>query len=1658
MTVDARDLVSGSALPRFTYIVNVDNSRFIDRATRQPSDPFPTWLTTESNSPIVAEGDQSRTTVTLPDGRYLVTVRAPDHKMWGKHVTLPQDAGAVRIDLTEASDAHPLPLGKIRVFVFEDNAWTNGAPDDEEAGLGGFQIGLEEQTRNEVTVDYHNAPLCGGICLTNADGFVEVENLGPATYFIDVHPPPGPCNDNPDSQWYQTTTIEGGFSLQAGIEEGSDGTESPGLQLWQPPNVRTAFWFGFICAPTGFAAGGAGAITGTARNWQGWPPFEVLTLGEPVQDPFVALSDASTDRLVYAGRGDSAGNFDIQGVPAGAYNMAIWDEQLSYIIRLTRVTVAEGETVDVNEIDPLGNVGIGVSRWFGWLGGYVYKDLNLNGVMDPGEPVIPNTDVDLRWRDGTIKESTVTGPDGYYEYPTAEGGPLGRWFIGEQGFSRFGVTGASVHDEHDPGIVTPVPTALGGALLTNQLVTEGHRSWVDWGKYDYARNPDTGQIEGMQIVGITFLTTTRNEFDARFQASEDYEPGMPGVTVYLESEQGVILNKYVTDKWKHPQGTPPTAPDVYAEGCAVRDASGNDVSAQLNPQIGPACLEVPATGNQTKDGAFDGGYAFADYCPDGFDEAAPDPDTAPCWNADHTAHEATRPLVAGTYVTHAIMPADPSDTRPCNPPNDNGFKNVSGGLGSAGPSGCLYRPVKEEDVNVDLGNVFVPAIPPPPCAGDDHVIDQSTLTERSPYFGQTGAHAPLCDKRRVVLQQGQNANADFHLMTNFPTGVDVEQPGRLVGLVTDDIFFERNPQSVWYGEARPIGGIPIGIYQRVDTVPPTPGSPYTPDNWRLFTTVYTSPEGTYEALLPSTETLNCPIPQGPCPGMYLVKVNDPGTRERPNDGYNPNLRSQTTVWDVWPGMTTQLDTPLVPMSGAGCQDPAVEPRPELLQVSRPYVRASDTGAGRRITILADFIGSAGPAGMQGGRVTLTDQFSGDVATLTRSNGGIVSWTQGTPDRIVISVPVITAGPKQLAIISANANGGLSSVNGITIHVLGRGYNPPVVQVPPPGTSPHAIQDAVDAAAPGSLLVLSPGVYDENVILWKPLKLQGLGPGGIVGAHELQSRAPEDPRFDVSGSVIDGRFFAQNAMAYDATIAAHAPYAGVDATRPVLRGADITVLAQSPTAYDLVGSTRRERFLSAARIDGLGLTTGRGEGAGGIQLQAHANNLQITNNVLENNAGTFAGGIGLGQPYSHDSHNWNVRIGRNRLIGNGGMARSGGIGIFYGSNAYEVADSVVCANFGAEYGAGISHWGLSPGGSIHDNRIYYNESVDSGAGIAIQTELPVGGGLGDGTGTVDVDRNLIQSNYSGDDGGGIFVADALTWADLNGDGVKDVGEPVVPGAAINVRNNMIVDNGAADLGGAITLEDALNVAIINNTIANNVSTATGESSGGTPHAAGLVSEANDPLLQALLPAGASDFSNPVALFNNIFWNNEAFTLSQPGPGATLVSQGFIDFEVFGTANNADTFTPRYSDLTNGQILGPDGVPRPLPGGQGNVIGADPSFVTPFTLQLTVSGSRLDPQAAAVTITGADPPVGLTGDYHIALPAGLAARLAAAVASQVIDRGVRCSNTPVPPNAGACTGGGIAAPTIDYDGDSRPIQLTGRLNSLWDLGADESVRTP
>jgi hypothetical protein len=218
-----------------------------------------------------------------------------------------------------------------------------------------------------------------------------------------------------------------------------------------------------------------------------------------------------------------------------------------------------------------------------------------------------------------------------------------------------------------------------------------------------------------------------------------------------------------------------------------------------------------------------------------------------------------------------------------------------------------------------------------------------------------------------------------------------------------------------------------------------------------------------------------------------------------------------------------------------------------------------------------------------------------------------------------------------------------------------------------------------------------------------------------------------------------------------------------------------------------------------------------------------------------------------------------------------------------------------------------------------------------------------------------------------------------------------------------------------------------------------------------------------------------------LFNNIFWNNEACTLDQNQTPPALVgcsgelldpNATYIDFEVHGTTNNADTFTnARYNLFTNGTVLESDRSTSQLPGAttapvlgfptnpatNGNTIGVDPLFVDPFATAFAVGPSRTDPSIAAVTITTADPPVGIAGNYH------LQTALISNQISGAVDRGVRCSNTPVPPPLNpiaACTGGGISAPialNADIDGQLRPQLRTLRARTPWDRGADEVPTT-
>ena len=65
---------------------------------------------------------------------------------------------------------------------------------------------------------------------------------------------------------------------------------------------------------------------------------------------------------------------------------------------------------------------------------------------------------------------------------------------------------------------------------------------------------------------------------------------------------------------------------------------------------------------------------------------------------------------------------------------------------------------------------------------------------------------------------------------------------------------------------------------------------------------------------------------------------------------------------------------------------------------------------------------------------------------------------------------------------------------------------------------------------------------------------------------------------------------------------------------------------------------------------------------------------------------------VGTPYVGSNRNYNLQIARNQIRDNGGTNLAGGIGLFTGSDGYQITGNAICGNFSAEYGGAISAFG------------------------------------------------------------------------------------------------------------------------------------------------------------------------------------------------------------------------------------------------------------------------------------------------------------------------------------------------------------------------------
>jgi len=1594
-------------------------------------------------SPIVAQGDQSTLAagLDLPNGNYLISVLTDGYKLGGQHFTVPIQNSPVVVELQPM----PLPDSTVKGQVFADMAPTNGAYDNGDQPLVGF-VGHLNDLLGEVSTDVYGNPLCtvyqgenpithlidplaldaqmlpvvktiGGQCLSDTDGVVTFPHMGTNRYTQYVTPPDG-------TTWIQTTTLEGNHDWDSWVMEGSTGFDTEFTLAGEAVPIPL---FGFA-QPTAKLPAGAGSISGRVmRVLQYVPPkggvfdlfngFTGSKLQRPIPDAWLSLADLNNgDQAVWVGKANADGTFAIPAVPAGNYQLTWWDQQQNNLLSLQNVTVAPGEAIDLGTVPMHG--------WWTEYSGYVFNDKNRNGKRDAGENGIPNFPLTMRKRDNTLMDRGQTGAttdaNGYYSFE-------GAYPLGEFGFTvmeayndSFYTTGVTYQADN----ATTPTTIKGAGVDVSTLNIIGLGGSFDWGVHAYDPTGANGiDPRNGGIVGSVSYDTTRNEVDPTYAASEDWQPGVPNVPVKLyatvpcdkvahpttpcdandnyeldtdgSAKKGTLLNSYLSENWEKPTGC--TALDIDGNPL-VHGVDEDHLSTDPNGVCVPAFSESIQFGTYASDqgtananfgATVNGNYGFGDGCnaPGVLNDT--DPANPLCQDANGVDVPFT-PLGAADYLVQIQIPQDQFGT----------------------PE---YQVTGEEDINIARGNQIVPQVPPPACAGALHTVDllgngtdnypvndlgngvivpPSTPVDNATFLDlggspYEGTPKPRCDTKLVSLNNGKSIVPMFNIFTDVPL------PSRLRGLIIDDVNFSANKKNTAYGEKAPAPFLPIGIYDFTN---------------RLVTTVESDYNGFYDVLLPSTDHISCPTPSGVCAGMYRFVGNDPGAPGHLNPNYNPRYRVIGTEFEALPGVTiptdlavTQVGTTISrPSTGAlsAVTCPVDPVAPQLFAVSQPYASGPAT-----VTIQ----GAAFGASKGAGKVTLD---------------GVEVPTSGWSDtQISATIPGGgTPGPKQLEITADN---GMTTANGLTFHVLGTGYDPAVREVGP-GKQYPTIQAALDASLTNNgddLVVVYPavattgnprGAYYENPIMASPVKLQGVGPGGFQG-----------PNF-VAGTVIDaGGFGGDTQLATDwYTKMASLTW---DGSQTVSDGQGIYVLA-SQNATTATGRARQFTSGYRAAIDGFDLRGGDQRGfpgnineitglptglppniqtqGGAIFANAYARYLQITNNVVQNNAGGY-GTIRIGTPQlpapNTNQHNENLRIAQNRIINNAGTNLAGAIGLFAGADNYEITDNDICGNFGLEYGAGVSVYGRSPGGRIHHNRITFNESVDEGAGIMIAGELPANpDALSPGSGSVDIDHNQIQANIANDDGGGIRFLMA------GGSGGTD---------QMNVTNNMILNNVSTHEGAGIALDDAPNVRIVNNTIMKNLTTATAVTSDGQPAPAGVSTGPNSVQLRATLP-GTPAFSDPV-LLNNILWDNRAGTRA----GGTVTGIGItgdalpIDHWDVGVSSDPHPLAPTNSVIQQSAADHPYTV-------SGTNSAADPAVVSTYDVSVSFATWRQNPAFVDATLSAVELPANKMGDYHLASCSSPACNLGAAI-----------------------NGAGVSAPTTDYDDQARPA-LGG-----FDAGADE-----
>ncbi len=399
-----------------------------------------------------------------------------------------------------------------------------------------------------------------------------------------------------------------------------------------------------------------------------------------------------------------------------------------------------------------------------------------------------------------------------------------------------------------------------------------------------------------------------------------------------------------------------------------------------------------------------------------------------------------------------------------------------------------------------------------------------------------------------------------------------------------------------------------------------------------------------------------------------------------------------------------------------------------------------------------------------------------TVTIGGKAAAVTSWSDS---KIVVNVPTgvpncpITQqgqSAAQCGQLIITAGNGKQSIDTVTVTIGGK--------APTHIAAGDSIQAAIDNATAGDLLIVDPAVHNEFLLMWKPVRLQGVGaassvinanthPAGKLDPWRLQvaclfglapngqpatdsscgkgwtgfNAQPNNPQID--------RLPLEGILGWDTTVNGNLAQLLQEPTlMGAYEGAGITVLGKGVNTHGAAnpfGSGNESAFpagttlltgsgadcsnypsnflCNPSSIDGLSITNSS-QGGGGIFVHAWGHNLQIANNRVYNNSGTLTGGITVGQGESPDAY----------LQGDAGNSDPGSCR----SSLVGNAQLPYCFDLNV---------------NVHNNMVTLNSSI----GDELYSSTPAGGGgvtFCTGADYYQFQFNWVCGNLSTGDGGGL----------------------------------------------------------------------------------------------------------------------------------------------------------------------------------------------------------------------------------------------------------------------------------------------------------------